>query len=127
MAPVPSATMKFPVVLAIVIGLATAARTGAADTLRVFAAASLTDAFRDLASAYERAHPGDIVELSFAGTEVLCAQIEQGAPADVLASADVAHMAALHEKRFVGAYRVFTRNKLVVIAPREGRVKRLQD
>jgi molybdate transport system substrate-binding protein len=98
-----------------------------AETVRVFAAASLTEAFRDMAAAYEKAHPGDTVELSFAGSQVLRTQIEQGAPADVFASADLVHAAALRSAGLLDAYRVFTRNTLVVVAAREGRVRRLQD
>lgn len=54
----------------------------------VFAAASLTDAFTDVAAAFEEAHPDLAVATNFAGSNQLAAQITQGAPADVLASAD---------------------------------------
>lgn len=57
-------------------------------TLTVLAAASLTDAFTDVAAAFEAAHPGVHVELSFDGSSALATQILGGAPADVFAAAD---------------------------------------
>ena len=91
-----------------------------AVTLRVFAAASLTDAFREIAAAYEKAHPGERVELNFAGSPTLRTQIEQGAPADVFASADLDHAEALVRAGLLGPHRVFARNRLVVVVPRDG-------
>ncbi|WP_051432664.1 molybdate ABC transporter substrate-binding protein [Promicromonospora kroppenstedtii] len=71
----------------------TADADDAADrTLTVYAAASLTRTFEQIAEDFEAAHDGVDVELSFAGSSDLVAQIQQGAPADVLASADTANM-----------------------------------
>jgi molybdate transport system substrate-binding protein len=83
------------------------ARSG--STLTVFAASSLTDAFPkiDPKAAY-----------SFAGSNTLAAQIRQGAPADVFASANVALPSALHRGGLCTKPVVFTRNALVVIVPR---------
>lgn len=61
-------------------------------TLTVFAAASLRAPFEELARAYEAEHTGVKVELSFAGSSDLAAQLEQGASADVFASADTVTM-----------------------------------
>ncbi|MFC8943233.1 molybdate ABC transporter substrate-binding protein, partial [Streptomyces griseoincarnatus] len=61
-------------------------------TLTVYAAASLTSAFEQIAADFEAAHEGVDVELSFAGSSDLVAQIQQGAPADVFASADTTNM-----------------------------------
>jgi len=58
------------------------------STLRVFAAASLADALGELAGAYEKTHVGIAVQLNLAGSQQLATQIEQGAAADVFASAD---------------------------------------
>lgn len=85
--------------------------------LRVFAASSLTEAFEELEREFERAHPGVNVEPSFAGSQVLRLQIEQGAPADVFASADLAHMEALVEGGHVDDSRAFAHNELVLIVP----------
>lgn len=87
--------------------------------LSVFAASSLTEAFEDLERGFERSHPTIDVQLAFAGSQVLRLQIEQGAAADVYASANEAHMRALHDARLVGASQTFASNELVVITPRQ--------
>jgi len=94
----------------------------------VFAAASLSEAFREIAAEFEKAQPGPPVELSLAGSQVLRAQIEHGAPADVFASADLAHADALKAAGLLKTFVVFTRNALAVVAPAgPGKVGRLQD
>ncbi|MFD7078408.1 molybdate ABC transporter substrate-binding protein [Nocardioides sp. NPDC057577] len=60
--------------------------------LTVFAAASLTDTFTELAEEFEKDHPGVKVTTSFGGSSDLVAQIQDGAPADVFASADTKNM-----------------------------------
>ncbi len=108
--------------------LPTPATLAQAPTVRVFAAASLTEAFREIAAAFERRHPGVRVELNFAGTQVLRTQIEQGAPADVLAAADLEHADALQRQGLLGAHHVFARNRLVVVTPAGSpRVRALPD
>jgi molybdate transport system substrate-binding protein len=88
-------------------------------TLTVYAAASLTDAFRELGRTLEAAHPGLTVQFNFAGSQQLALQLEQGAPADVFASADQRWMSYAAEKGLVdGEGAVFARNRLVVIVPR---------
>lgn len=88
-------------------------------TLTVFAASSLREAFEDLGRSFEEAHPGTDVSVAFAGSQILRLQIEQGAPADVYASADRAHMSALVQAGLVEDHRVFAHNELVVIVPRD--------
>lgn len=61
----------------------------------VFAAASLTEAFTEIGDAFETAHPDASVTFNFAASSGLVAQILDGAPADVYASADLANMAKL--------------------------------
>ncbi|ACY16803.1 molybdate ABC transporter substrate-binding protein [Haliangium ochraceum] len=100
-------------------GCARDAEPDATPTLQVFAASSLTEAFDALARGFERAHPGTRVALSFAGSQVLRLQIEQGARADVYASANGAHMDALRAAALLGASEVFAHNQLVVITPRD--------
>src|SRR5665648_948674 len=88
----------------------------AATTLTVFAASSLTDAFTKLGADYTAAHPGVKVVFNFTGSQDLVAQIQQGAPADVFASADPTSMAAVSGQ--VGAPTVFAGNQLeIVVAP----------
>jgi molybdate transport system substrate-binding protein len=61
-------------------------------TLTVYAAASLTSTFTELGKQFEAEHDGVSVEFSFGGSSDLVAQLQQGAPADVFASADTANM-----------------------------------
>src|SRR5688500_12171419 len=77
--------------------LALAACGGGDDsrTIRVLAAASLTDAFEELAGDFEADHPGVTLELSVGPSSALAAQVVEGAPADVLATADEATMQAV--------------------------------
>jgi molybdate transport system substrate-binding protein len=88
-------------------------------TLTVFAASSLTDAFTEIGRNFEAANPGVTVTLNFAGSQALRTQIEQGAPADVFASASGKEMDALVTGKFVaeGTPQIFLTNKLVVILP----------
>ncbi|MBN1963316.1 MAG: molybdate ABC transporter substrate-binding protein [Anaerolineae bacterium] len=90
-----------------------------AITLNVFAAASLTDAFSAIAEVYEAEHPGVDVVLQFASSSTLAAQIGQGAPADVYASANPNQMAVAVESGRVAedAVVTFAGNRLVLIVP----------
>jgi molybdate transport system substrate-binding protein len=100
-----------------------AAWTGAAHAgdIVVSAAASLTNAFKDLAAQFEQAHPDSKVLPSFAASDVLLQQIVNGAPADIFASADQTAMdkaeqagAVLPETR-----KDFARNEIVLIVPKD--------
>lgn len=83
-----------------------------ARSLNVYAAASLKEPFTALAKRYEATHPGLKITLSFAGSQSLASQINQGAPADVFAGASAKN---LKQIAFVkDSYRVFIRNKLQV-------------
>jgi molybdate transport system substrate-binding protein len=116
--------------LVVCAGLAEA-RTRAANTeLTVFAAASLTGAFQEIGAMFEQAHPGTRVRFNFAGSQQLATQLEQGAMADVFASADQRWMDYAAEKDLLaGAARLFAQNRLVVIVPvtNPARIGRLQD
>lgn len=98
--------------------LALPAAAGPRATLTVFAAASLREAFAEIGSAFEKDHPGARVDFSFAGSQELRLQIEQGASADVFASADLRHLRALRAQGLVGEPRVFARNRLALVVPR---------
>jgi len=99
--------------------------------LTIFAAASLTDAFRDIGQAFERDLPGTQVAFNFAGSQQLALQLEQGAQADVFASADERSMERLIGARLIqrGDPLVFARNQMVVILPSDnpGRIETLID
>jgi molybdate transport system substrate-binding protein len=106
---------------AVAAGLAGCAAPAAdAETLTVFAAASLQAPFTALAEEFEAEHPGTTVTLSFAGSSDLAAQISQGAPADVFASADTKNMAKLGDAGLVdGSPRDFATNVLTIAVPPE--------
>ncbi|HUH95857.1 MAG TPA: molybdate ABC transporter substrate-binding protein [Anaerolineales bacterium] len=93
--------------------------TPAPRTLTVYAAASLTDAFDEIGRAFEASHPGVTVQFSFAGSQTLRAQIEQGAPVDIFASANTKEMDTLVGEHKVdsNAPQIFLTNRLVVILP----------
>jgi molybdate transport system substrate-binding protein len=106
-----------------------AAAKPAQPTLTVFAAASLDQAFRDLGHEMERRQPGLAVRFNFAGSQQLAAQLEQGAAADVFASADERSMERVRTLDLVqGDPVLFARNRLVVIVPRSnpGRIDKLE-
>jgi molybdate transport system substrate-binding protein len=88
--------------------------------LTVLAAASLSSPFTDLGRQFEADHPGVKVRFSFAGSQQLLQQLEQGAPADVFASASLSYMeAAVKTQRVAaGSPRPFAHNRLVVITPK---------
>ncbi len=89
------------------------------QTLTVFAAASLTDAFTEIGAAFDAANPGVTTTFNFANSQSLRTQIEEGAPADVFASASGKEMDALVTGSIVGTdeAQIFLTNKLVVILP----------
>jgi molybdate transport system substrate-binding protein len=98
--------------------------------LTIFAAASLTDAFREMAADIERAHPGTRLTFNFAGSSTLRTQLAQGARADVFASADEPNMyGAEQDGTIAGEPRIFARNLLVVAVPatNPAGIKTLQD
>ena len=99
--------------------LVPAARAAPARELTVFAASSLREAFAELGTVFEREHPRTKVIFSLAGSQELRTQIENGAPADVFASADWKHMQALVAARLASAPRKFASNEPVVVVPED--------
>lgn len=92
--------------------------TAAPRTLTVYAAASLTGSFGEIGEAFEAVYPGVTVNFNFAGSQVLSAQITQGALADVFASANHAEMDKLVTANLVTVgYKDFVTNVLEVILP----------
>ena len=84
-------------------------------TVTVFAAASLTGTFTQLGKDFEAAHPGVKVVFNFAGSSALAQQINQGAPADVFASAAPKNMDQVTDK---GTPTTFVKNKLEIAVPK---------
>jgi molybdate transport system substrate-binding protein len=96
----------------------------------VYAAASLSEAFEDLATEYEAANPDVDVKLNFAGSARLAAQIGAGARADVFASANSATMSrVVSEGRTAAPPELFVRNRLALVVPIDnpGKVTELND
>lgn len=102
-----------------------------AETLTVFAASSLTDAFSEIGVKFGDTHPGVKVIFNFAGSQQLRQQLEQGAKADVFASANNMEMDAAIKSGLIisGTPQVFVRNRLAVIVPKDnpGKVQSLPD
>jgi molybdate transport system substrate-binding protein len=92
--------------------------SGGTGSLTIYAASSLTAAFTEMKTAYQTANPGVTLTLSFGASSALETQIEQGAPADVFASADTANPQKLVDKGLAaGAITKFAGNLLTVIVP----------
>ena len=103
--------------------------TAQADmALTVFAASSLTDAFTELGKAFD-AKMGSKTSFQFAGSQILRTQLENGARADVYASANSSQFDPLVKSGLVVSAGVFTKNRLVVVVPKKGKanVKTLAD
>jgi len=89
-------------------------------TLTVLGAASLTEAFTTLAKDFEAAHPGTHVRLAFDSSATLAEQVNQGAPADVLATADTATMQTVSDAgNTAGKPRLFATNHLQLVVPKD--------
>ena len=93
---------------------------GDGGTLTVFASSSLTDAFGELAKTFEEQNPGTEVRQSFESSSTLLTQIQQGAPADVFASAAPEEMrTAAKDGLVAGEPEVFVRNREVIMVPKD--------
>jgi molybdate transport system substrate-binding protein len=108
---------------------ASATTAGAAGNLTVLAAASLSESFKELGTAFEAKHPGSKVTFSFDASSALAAQANGGAPADVFASADQANMKKVADAGNAKDPKVFAHNKLAIIVAKGNpkKVKSLAD
>lgn len=108
-------------VAALLCAALTACTAGADDTNRdqitVLAAASLSEAFTDLETDFEADHPGIDVRLAFGSSATLAQQVESGAPADVLATADPRSMEQVTD--LVTTPTRFARNQMVLAVPKD--------
>lgn len=97
-------------------GCAGGSRTGSGIT--VYAASSLQKAFTELGTRFEQANPGTSVTFNFGGSSDLVAQLQQGAPADVFASADRATMdRAVEDGLIAGTPQDFASNSMEIVVP----------
>jgi molybdate transport system substrate-binding protein len=102
---------------------------GSGGALTVLAASSLTNAFGELATTFQEQNPDTEVRTSFGGSSELLAQIEQGAPADVFASADEDKMDTAVQDDLVNEPQTFAGNRPIIIVPIDNpaRIHGLQD
>ncbi|HEY8879750.1 MAG TPA: molybdate ABC transporter substrate-binding protein [Roseateles sp.] len=115
--------------LALVASLAALPLLAGAQQLTVSAAASLTDAFKEIGPRFEASKPGTTVRFNFAGSGVLLQQIVQGAPVDVFVSADSETMSRGIAQKAIAAdsRRDVASNSLVLITPTGSAVKTARD
>jgi molybdate transport system substrate-binding protein len=108
--------------LLLVFSLFIGARSFAAE-LTVHAAASLTDAMKEIGAAYEK-ESGDKLQFNFGASSALARQIEEGAPADLFLSADEAKMDLLEQKGLLlsGTRRSLLSNLLVIVVAADATV-----
>jgi len=109
---------------AVAMALAGLGATASAAEITVSAAASLTNAFKEIGAAFEKEHTGDKVLFNFAASDPLVQQIAKGAPVDVFAAADQDAMDKADKLNLLapGSRKNFASNSLVLIAPQHGRV-----
>lgn len=113
--PVPVKPRRLRTVFLAALSLASMAAWSA--DLTVSAAASLTNAFRDIGPLFEAANPGTKVQFNFGASGALLQQIAKGAPADLFVSADQESMDQAQAQGLVKARRNVVSNTLVVIVP----------
>lgn len=117
----PSKTLQTVIVALALAGMAGAA---AAAELTVSAAASLTNAFKEVAQNYEAQHAGSKINLNFGSSGSLLQQMAKGAPVDVFASADQETMDRAEQQKLVRANdrKTFAHNSLVLIVPLDSKL-----
>ncbi len=95
-----------------------------AQTLVVSAASSLTNALSEIGSLFEAQNPGVVVRFNFAASGTLIQQINQGAPADVLATADSHSMNRAQDAKLIEdtTRTNFVENQLVLITPAQANI-----
>lgn len=100
-----------------------------AGEVKLYGAASLADALKELTGIYQKAHPDVSIKNSFAGSSTLAKQIENGAPADIFISADNDWADYLQKRGLLSkaSSKKLLSNELVLIAPLASDVKILLD
>jgi len=86
-------------------------------TVVVLAASSLTESLSAIAKDFESSHPGTDIQVSFAASSTLVNQVNQGAPADLIALAGTSAASPLDKSRIVGGTRSMARNTLEIATP----------
>lgn len=97
-------------------------------SIRIMAAASLTESFNAIKKEFESKYPNIKVEINYAGSQQLVTQIEQGVNADIFACANKEYMDKLAVENLVNKHKVFAHNKLILaISSNEKNIKSLND
>jgi molybdate transport system substrate-binding protein len=131
--PIAATGTALTLTLATLSGCATASEPGsgpARHTVVVLAASSLTESLTQAAKDFEKSHPGIDVQLSFASSSTVVTQVNQGAPADLVALAGTSAMDPLEKSRIAaGSIRTLARNTLEIATPpgNPGKVNALAD
>jgi molybdate transport system substrate-binding protein len=128
--PSSTAATQTPAVTSAAAGGSTPTAPPLRGDLTIFAAASLTDAFNEIGAEFQKEHPGVTPKLNFAASSALRTQLEQGARADIFASADQIQMDNARKANTIeGTEHLFVKNKLVVIHPTSNpaNIKTVQD
>lgn len=103
-------------------GSSSPAASSGGQRIVVFAASSLLEPFQELGKSFQNAHAGTTVEFNFAGSAQLVAQLQQGAPVDVIAFADLINMKKAQDGGFVaGEPVIFAKNRLTIVVPKQNR------
>jgi molybdate transport system substrate-binding protein len=116
--------------LALLLAFSTGLKAQSQQTLLVFAASSLTDAFEEIATEFQAQAPNVEILFNFASSADLATQLAEGAPADVFASANNSQMNNARDAgRIAGSPRTFVKNRLVLIVPADNpaNITSLQD
>jgi molybdenum ABC transporter molybdate-binding protein len=85
-------------------------------------AANATDPFNDFIEEFEKEHPEVNVEATFAGTQVIRTQLEQGAKADLFLSADLEHIEAVKQQGLIDEFFPVSNNRVVIVIPKDDRI-----
>lgn len=102
---------------------------GGSSTITVLAASSLTDVFAAIQKDFQKAHPGVTVRISYEASSLIVSQVNQGAPADLVAFADTDSLAMLTRSKLVGKDVIIAKNSLEIATPpsNPGKVSGLAD
>ena len=106
---------------------ASSASSALTGTITVDAAASLTEAFGTIATAFEKANPGTTVKVNYGASSDLSTQIGQGAPVDVFASASTKNMTSLGAKAVSPTNFVSNTAEIAVPPSNPGKITSVQD
>jgi molybdenum ABC transporter molybdate-binding protein len=87
-------------------------------TMEALIAANATDPFNQILANYEKGHPSTDVKASYAGTQVIQTQLENGSPADLFLSANLSHIQQIKKEGLVKSYYKVSNNHEVIIVPK---------